>query len=135
MRDPMNGEKWAQIGRCGHPEWPSLLVKASAPEFAVVARVRSTPSGGPSKALGQPTRTVLRAPIFPALVAVRGEQGEPVVRAGATVTVMQHSALVQLEVSGVALASAVVGDQVKVRVGGQQFVVGTVRSGGWVEIP
>ena len=135
MRDAMNGEKWAQIGRCGHPEWPALRVKASAPEFAMVATVRPTPSGGPGYALGQPTRTATRDPLLPVLVAVRAEQGEPIVRAGATVTVMQHSALVRLEVSGVALASAAVGDQVKVRVGSQQFVVGTVRSDGRVEIP
>ncbi len=127
LRDRMNGERWAQVGRCGHPEWPALLVKAPAPETAGVAKVRLPGIKEPDRSSIQPT------PERPAAkVSVPAE--EPAVRAGQTVTVSERSALVHLEVAGVALSNAQVGDRVRCRVGNQQFVVGTVKDRGLVEI-
>lgn len=128
MRDRMNGERWAQVGRCGHPEWPALLVKAPAPETAVVAKVRVQGVKEPDRSSTQPT------PDRPPARILVAAADEPAVRAGQTVTVAERSARVQLEVAGVALSNAQVGDRVRCRVANQQFVVGTVKDRGVVEI-
>ena len=128
MRDAVRGGLWAQVGQCGHPEWPVRLVAAPAatpaalaPTLAQVARVRVRAAGKTAEPSG-----VVALPAPPA--------GELVVRAGATVLVVEHTEQVRLEVAGVAGANGRVGERIQVRVGNQQFVSGPVRAGGWVEI-
>lgn len=132
MRDKINGERWAQVGRCDHPEWPASLVKApeivTANETAADAKVRADYSD-PNKKISAPPQSGAIAKSGAASV-----QQEPAVRAGEIVTVAERSVLVQLEVAGVALSNARVGDQVRCRVGNQQFIVGIVQGRGVVEI-
>ncbi len=122
LRDPLNDGRWAQVAQCGHPERPTLLVR--------IQQGTATGSGPLPKAAqtnyetssqGQPNGSV----------AIPAQAG---VTAGGTVTVIEQSDLVQLQTAGIALSNAAVGDRVKVRVGDQQFVLGTVRGVGVVEI-
>lgn len=120
LHDPLHAGVWAQVEQCGHPEWPVLLVR-------VPAGAATWPREA-DKAL----RTAADGPHLPKGTAASSAQ--PAVTAGGTVTVIQQSDLVQLETAGVALSNAAVGDLVKVRLGNQQFVLGTVRGAGVVEI-
>lgn len=139
MRDGVRGGLWAEVGQCGHPEWPVRLVAAPAaavaPKLAQVARVRprvaanAAGTNGSSNPAPGEDATVTGVVAGPAPIT-----GELVVRAGATVLVVERTDQVRLEVAGVAGANGRVGERIQVRVGNQQLVSGTVRAGGWVEI-
>ena len=87
--DVLLGRSWATVGRCGHPEWPAMVVASGNARVAV-----GTPSGSPSAAVS---------------VALA-------VRAGAAVTVVRNEEAVRMEMAGVAQQSGGVGERIRVRV-------------------
>jgi Chaperone for flagella basal body P-ring formation len=86
--DPILHQRWATIGRCGHPEWPSVALLMQGPNPL-------TPVGG--RADGGFAR------------------GVPVVRAGETVQLWRQEELLRIEVAGVSEDNGGVGSIIRVR--------------------
>jgi hypothetical protein len=122
LRDPLREGMWARVAQCGHSEWPVLLVRV--PASAATWSRKADPAAPLAARIGSLPQSRDSAP----------SRAQAAVTAGGTVTVIQQSDLVQLQTAGVALSNAAVGDRVRVRLGNQQFVLGTVRGAGVVEI-
>jgi hypothetical protein len=83
--DPVLGEKWAMVSRCGHPDWPVLAVPAN------------------------------KASSLTATPATEGVRTASVVHAGDIVRLWRQESIVRFEVSGVAEESGGLGSTIRVR--------------------
>ncbi len=87
--DPVLGDRWAMVGRCDHPDWPSRVIRIQGP-------------GTPAMRLS----TTIQAD--DAHVA-------PVVRAGEIVRVWRQEDLLRIEVSAVSEQSGGLGKTIRLR--------------------
>jgi hypothetical protein len=83
--DPVLGQKWAMVSRCGHPDWPVFAVPANG------------------------------AIPFTAGSAIVGVRRIPLVRAGDIVRLWRQDGILRLEVYGVAEESGGFGSAIRVR--------------------
>ena len=88
--DPVLGQKWAMIARCGHPAWP----------------VFALPSNGASS---------LTLPQEAERSVTVGVRAVPVVRAGDIVRLWRQESLLRIEVAGVSEESGGLGKTIRVR--------------------
>jgi hypothetical protein len=110
--DPVLAVNWADVRRCGHPEWPGVSVATTAAGGFVAARAAAV---------------VVRGPLL--------------VRAGEVVQVWRNEANVRFEVSAVSDGGGVV-DRIRLHIvtheedGGDsvRYVFGLVRGAGNVEM-
>lgn len=115
-RDVVGRRDWATLRRCGHADWPAMVVRVEGGP-KVVRSSRSRDEGAAD--MGHPS--VLK----------------PLVVAGAKVKVVAADAMVRMELSGVVQGPGSLGDVVKVRVlgdGDERYVMGMVKSAELVEM-
>jgi hypothetical protein len=91
--DAYSGRSWARVRSCVHPEWPAVVIGVGTLS-GVVAFLNRDPA---STEKGPPVLL-------------------PVVRAGATVRVVELDERVRIEMVGVAQGAGRVGDRVRVRI-------------------
>jgi hypothetical protein len=118
-RDTFEDVNWATVRSCGHPEQPAQLVLASR----VASRVASREIALPARASSVST------PVWSAAM----------LRAGSQVTLVITDGVARIEMQAIAMANAVVGNKVKVRLlsgsaGEERFAEGTVRDRTLVEV-
>jgi hypothetical protein len=113
--DPILHQRWATIGRCGHPEWPSVALLIQGPNPLTSVGDRAGSGFG---------RSV------------------PVVRAGEMVQLWRQEELLRIEVAGVSEDNGGVGSTIRVRLlhgnpdepAAQAEFTGVVRGASSVEI-
>jgi hypothetical protein len=86
--DPMTGERWAIVVRCGHPEWPAFALQ----EYGSIITMQRGNLGSEESI---PTTLV--------------------VRAGDTVRLWKQESLLRIEVAGISEESGSLGKIIKVR--------------------
>jgi hypothetical protein len=88
--DPVLGQRWAMIARCGHPEWPAFALLANG------ARSLASPREA-ERSVTEGLRTV------------------PIVRAGDVVRLWRQESFLRIEVAGVSEESGGLGKTIRVR--------------------
>ncbi len=114
-QDPLRPIQWATLRRCGHPEWPAIVVPAHLHPLATPESL--PPSATP--ALSAPANT------------------PPLVVAGSSVTITAAEDVVRLELQGTAQSAGHLGETIRVKLlgtGEERYLAGRVIAQGHLEL-